>query len=161
MSTSTRSRGWVRRGFRRNGPLRVVGRSVRRLRLVGAGAWKAGVGGGRHRGVLGGASVVAANLFVIFPNDVFSGWGGSGRLIVHTKAVVPASEDHIYNWVERKLNCSPVCVVDKAALVGFVERTKHSFHISCVLVSRLGNDQIIPPLSINRSDLHRVDTSTN
>jgi len=62
--------------------------------------------------------VVAANLFLIFPNDVFSGWGGSGRLIVHTKAVVP------------------VCVVDKAALVGFVERTKHSFHISCVLVSR-------------------------
>ena len=90
MSTSSRSRGWVRRGFRRNGPLRVVGRSLRRLRLVRAGAWKAGIGGGWHRGVLGRAPVVAANLFLIFPNDVFSGWSGSGRLIVHTKAVVPA-----------------------------------------------------------------------
>ena len=90
MSTSSsRSRGRVRRGFRRNGPLRVVGRSVRRLRLVRPGAWKARVGGGEHRGVLGGAPVVAANLFFIFPNDVLSGWSWSGRLIIHTKAVVP------------------------------------------------------------------------
>ena len=56
------------------------------------------------------------------------------------------------------MNCSPVCVVDEAALMGFVEGTKHSFHISCVLVSRLGNTQIIPPLLIIRSGLDQVDT---
>ena len=57
--------------------------------MVRPGAWKARVGGGWHRGVLGGAPVVAANLFLIFPNDVLSGWSGSGRLIIYTKAVVP------------------------------------------------------------------------
>ena len=110
MSTSSsRSRGRVRRGFRRNGPLRVVGRSVRRLRLVRPGAWKARVGGGWHRGVLGGAPVVDANLFLIFPNDVFSGWSGSGRLIVHTKAVVPTRIIFIIGLEEVELLTGMCC----------------------------------------------------
>ena len=41
--------------------------------------------GGR---VLGGG--VASSLLLIFPNYVFSGWSGGGRLIVHAKTIVPA-----------------------------------------------------------------------
>ena len=44
-----------------------------------------GVVGGRV--VLGG--LVASSLLLILTNDVFSGWSGGGRLVIHPKAVVP------------------------------------------------------------------------
>jgi len=69
--------------------------------------------GGR---VLGGW--VATSLLLILPYDVFSGWSGGGRLVIHAKAVVP------------------VGVMDEPALVSLVERSKHSLNISGILVCR-------------------------
>jgi len=69
--------------------------------------------GGRF---LGGG--VASSLFLILPNYVFSGWSRGGRLIVNAKTVVP------------------IGVMDKAALVSLVERSKHSLNISSILMRR-------------------------
>jgi len=69
--------------------------------------------GGRFLGGL-----VASSLLLIFPDYVFSGWSRGGRLIVNAKTVVP------------------VGVMDKAALVSLMERSKHSLNISRILVRR-------------------------
>jgi hypothetical protein len=64
--------------------------------------------------ILGGG--VATSLLLILPNYVFSGWSRGGRLVVHAKTIVP------------------VGVMDEPALVSLVERSKHSFDISGILV---------------------------
>lgn len=69
--------------------------------------------GGRFLGGL-----VASSLLLIFPDYVFSRWSWGGRLIVNAKTVVP------------------VGVMDKAALVSLVERSKHSLNIARILVRR-------------------------
>lgn len=68
------------------------------------------VGGGR---VLGGGSLI-----LILSDYVFSGWSGGGRLIIHPKTIVP------------------VGVMDEPTLVSLMERSKHLFNFSRILVCR-------------------------
>jgi len=104
-------RRWVGRRLWRCWPRRALLSGVLNLVRSISRQVEVWVIGGR---VLGGG--VASSLLLIFPNYVFSGWSGGGRLIVHAKTIVP------------------VGVMDEPALVSLVERSKHSFNISSILV---------------------------
>jgi len=104
-------RRWVGRRLWRCWPRRALLSGVLNLVRSISRQVEVWVIGGR---VLGGG--VASSLLLIFPNYVFSGWSGGGRLIVHAKTIVP------------------VGVMDEPALVSLVERSKHSFNISGILV---------------------------
>lgn len=83
---------------------------------------------------------MASSLLLILPNYVFSGWSRGGRLIVHAKTIVP------------------VGVMDEPALVSLVERSKHSFNVSGILVCSGGGGEevfgevasLAPLLSLRR-----------
>lgn len=97
-------------------PRRRVGHRLRRC-WPWALPWAVGkLSLGRSIGLAGPTGGVATGLLLILPNNVFSGWSRGGRLIVHAKTIVP------------------VGVMDEPALVSLVERSKHSFDISGILV---------------------------